>query len=299
MARCLVTGYKGYIGNHLYKKLEELGHEVIGIDLQEEISKDINSLQGLVKDNNGNFHPHYWNFKPEFIFHLACYPRVAYSIENPVKTMENNVLATSRVLDFAKHVGVKRVIYSSSSSVVGNGDGPTSPYGLQKLISEMECKLYSELYGVDTVSLRYFNVYSKDQTADGPYATAIANWMKYIRENKKPFITGDGEQKRDMLHVFDAVHANVFAMEFEDKFNGHSFDVGTGENISLNKIKDLVYNHFSDVDFIYVEERKGDVLETKANVQPLKSLGWTAQMNIDEGIEDCFRSLKSELSQYR
>ena len=92
MARCLVTGHKGYIGAHLVRKLEELGHEVQGIDLQEEYSKDINSLQGLAEDDQGNFHPHYWNFKPEYIFHLACFPRVAYSVEYPVRTMENNVL---------------------------------------------------------------------------------------------------------------------------------------------------------------------------------------------------------------
>ena len=296
MSKCLVTGHKGYIGAHLYKELVECGHEVIGIDLQEEISKDINSLQGLKKDENGNFHPHFWNFKPEFIFHLACFPRVAYSVENPVLTMENNVLATSRVLDFANRVGAKRVIYSSSSSVVGNGDGPTSPYGLQKLFSEMECKLYSELYGVDTVCLRYFNVYSEDQQADGPYATAIANWMKFIRENRSPFITGTGEQKRDMLHVSDAVQANMFAMRYHKNFSGKNYDVGTGENISLNKVRDIVYNHFPDVNFDYVEERKGDVFETKANTEPLEDLGWKAQMNIDKGIEKCFRSLKDELS---
>ena len=109
--------------------------------------------------------------------------------------------------------------FSSSSSVVGNGDGPTSPYGLQKLISEMECKLYAELYGVDTVSLRYFNVYSEDQKADGPYATAIANWMQFIRDGKTPFITGTGEQRRDMLHVSDAVRANIFAMERKEDGN--------------------------------------------------------------------------------
>ena len=290
MARCLVTGHRGYIGTHLYETLQELGHEVQGIDLFEghDINKDLREYNEPVR---GGFHPHYYNFKPEYIFHLACFPRVGYSVENPVRTMENNVLCTSNILNFAKHVGAKRVIYSSSSSVVGDGDGPTNPYGLQKLVSEMECKLYSELYGVDTVSLRYFNVYSEDQEADGPYATAIANWMKYIRKGKTPFITGTGEQRRDMLHVSDAISANIFAMERDDKFNGAHFDVGTGDNISLNEVKDIVQKYFTDIAFEYREERQGDVMVTLADVLPLQDLGWKAEIGAEAGVDRCFKKL--------
>lgn len=289
MSRCLVTGHRGYIGSHLFKALQDAGHEVQGIDLSEghDILRDLKEYNA---PDRGVFHPHYFNFKPEYVFHLACFPRVAYSVEFPVETMQNNVLCTTNVLNFAKHVGAKRVIYSSSSSVVGNGDGPTSPYGLQKLVSEMECKLYTELYGVDTVSLRYFNVYSEDQSADGPYATAIANWMEFIRKNKSPFITGNGEQRRDMLHVSDAVRANIFAMERKEDFGGKNYDVGTGKNISLNEVKDIVRQHF-DINFDYVDERPGDVFETRANTEPLRSLGWSTNTSIKEGVNECFESL--------
>ena len=292
MVKCLVTGHRGYIGSCLIKKLEELGHQVQGIDLFE--GHNILSDLEEYSDGSQRFHPHYYDFKPEYIFHLACIPRVAYSVEEPVVTMKNNVLATSCVLNFARKVGAKRVIYSGSSSVVGNGDGPTNPYGLQKLISEMECKLYSDLYGLDTVSLRYFNVYSSCQKADGPYATAIANWMKYIREGKNPFITGNGEQRRDMAHLEDVVSANIFAMEYKDKFNGRYFDIGTGTNISLNQIKDIVLSYFPNVKFDYIEERKGDVLHTLADVSKISEYGWEPSVNIDEGINECFRSLKNE-----
>ncbi len=285
MSRCLVTGHKGYIGSKVFKKLQELGHEVIGIDLKEKISKDI--LDYLKEDSDGQFHPYYSSFKPEYIFHLACVPRVAYSVEFPVETMENNVLITSCVLNFARKIGCKRVIYSGSSSVVGNGNGPSSPYGLQKLISEMECKLYSDLYGLDTVTLRYFNVYSEDQQAEGPYATAIANWMKYIRQGSSPFITGDGNQRRDMAYVHDVVSANIFAMQFEGEFKGNHYDVGTGENISLNEIKFIV-EKYHNVKFEYVPERKGDVLLTRANMKPLMALGWAPKMDLMSGINKCF-----------
>lgn len=291
MSRCLVTGHKGYIGSKVFKELKKQGHEVLGIDLKEEVPKDI--LIYLKENDEGEFHPRYSSFEPEYIFHLACIPRVAYSVENPVETMTNNALSTSYVLNFARKNKVKRVIYSGSSSVVGNGNGPTNPYGLQKLISEMECKLYSDLYGLDTVTLRYFNVYSICQTVNGPYATAVANWMHSIREGKNPFITGDGTQRRDMAYVDDVVSANIFAMNYEGRFSGSYYDIGTGDNISLNEIKDIISNYYPDVKFDYIHDRPGDVLYTKANIEPIKALGWSPSTMINEGIRKCFgRNLK-------
>lgn len=293
MSKCLVTGHKGYIGAKLFQELEKAGHEVIGIDIKDE--KDINSLQGLLEDNEGKFHPYWYGFQPEYIFHLACWPRIGLSVNNPVKTMKNNVLAGSNVLNFARKVGAKRVIYSSSSSIEGNGDGPTNPYALQKMTTEIECKLYSELYGLDTVSLRYFNVYSEDQPAEGPYATAISNWMNYIRQEKTPFITGDGSQQRDMLHVDDAVSANIFAMNRKTDFAGSVYDVGTGKNVSLKEIRDVVKGLFPSVVFDYRPSRPNEVLSTKANTTPLKELGWEARTSIKDGLFRCFKKLREEI----
>jgi UDP-glucose 4-epimerase len=284
MSKCLITGYKGYIGSQLYKKLKELGHDVVGIDLQEghDINKDLH--HGLDKNS---FHPEYFNFKPEYIFHLAYIPRVGYSVENPVETTKNNILCTTNVLNFAKAVGAKRVIFSSSSSVVGDGDGPVSPYALQKLYDEMQCRLWSKIYGLDTVSLRYFNVYSEDQEAKTAYATAIANWMHHIKRDKKPFLNGDGENRRDMLHVNDAVSANVFAMNYGGLFAGKSFDVGTGNNISLNEVIKIIHKYFPEVEFEKRPPRKGDVLLTRAKTSDLKKL-----VDINSGINSCFKKLK-------
>ena len=283
MSKCLVTGHKGYIGSHLYDTLKSLGHEVIGIDYKNNPEQNI--LNALNRDQ-------FLSFCPEYIFHMACLPRVGYSVEHPVETMSNNVLSTSVVLKFAKDIKCRRVIYSSSSAILGNGDGPTNPYGLQKFISEEECKLYSKLYGLDTVSLRYFNVYSADQPSDGPYATAISNYMQYIRDNKNPFITGAGEQRRDMVNVEDVVRANIFAMEHKENFNGENYDVGTGDNISLNKIKDIVLQYFPEVVFDYVNERPGEVATTQGDPKPLRDLGWETKIQIIKGINECFSLLK-------
>jgi len=293
MARCLVTGHMGYIGSGLYKALKEAGHEVMGIDLKD----GHNILETLKPQSDGGFHRHWANFKPEYIFHLAAIPRVAYSVENPVEVIENNVLSTLYVLEFARFVGAKRVIYSSSSSVIGNGQGPESPYGASKYMPESMCGVWSRLYGVDAVALRYFNVYSPDQTAEGPYATAVANWMQFIREEKNPFITGDGHQRRDMANKLDVISANIFCMEHDGAFDGQWFDVATGKNISLNEMKKIVLKYFPEIEFDYVQSRSGDVMSTKADIKPLGSLGWLASKNIFDGVSECFAQLRDELSQ--
>ncbi len=278
----LVTGHKGYIGGNLFRELQKAGHNVRGIDLKE--GNDI--IDGI------EFGDH---FLPEVIFHLAAIPRVVYSIENPTEVMRNNIQSTSVVLKYAKEVGAM-VVYSSSSSVEGNGNGPESPYALSKLVGEMEALLYNRLYGVDTVSLRYFNVYSVDQLAEGPYATCVANWRRFITDGKVPYITGDGEQRRDMAHVSDVVSANIFCMKNRNNKDliGKAFDVGTGNNISLNEMKELVSQSLPELEFEYVSARPGDVMLTKANIQPLLNLGWKPQVDIREGIKTCFLEFINE-----
>ena len=288
--RILVTGHKGYIGSHLFKTLQDLGHNVAGVDLQ---GCTIEGKELPGEDICEGYTIKFYEFMPEFIFHLAAIPRVGYSIEHPVEVMRNNILSTSKTLKFAKHFSIP-VVYSSSSSVVGNGSGPTNPYALSKLTGEMETILYDSLYNVKTVALRYFNVYSKDQEADGPYATAVANWMKYIREGKNPFITGDGSQRRDMAHVADVVSANTFCMDNIDKLRGETFDVGTGNNVSLSEMKEVVSKILPGVNFDMMPARPGEVMATKANIKHFKKFGWCARIKIENGIKECFVTLKGE-----
>lgn len=290
MAKCLVTGHKGYIGSHVFKKLEEMGHQVVGWDLKEPTLRgnfwgcDVRLMTNFVE----------WGKEQKFdyIFHLAAMPRVEFSVEKPTDTFSHNVYGTQAVLEFAHKTGVKRVIFSSSSAIYGDGKGPTSPYGLQKLQSEMLCKYYSDFYGLDTVSLRYFNVYSEDQPTDGAYSTVIAAWMERLRQQKNLLINGDGEHRRDFIHVDDIVNVNIKAMENKKDFEGMAIDIGTGKNYSLNMIKTYITCMHKDAKFVYGPERAGDAKVTLADTTHQDSLGWKAQVEFEEGLDRCFIKCK-------
>jgi nucleoside-diphosphate-sugar epimerase len=290
--KAIITGHKGYIGGNLYKELLRQGHEVAGIDLK---GCSIGGKELPGEDICDGFPVDFYEFHPDVIFHLAAIPRVEYSVQNPVIVMKNNVLSTSVTMKFAKFVGAP-VVYSSSSSVVGNGSGPCSPYALSKYVGEMEALMYTELYKVKAIALRYFNVYSYDQEADSEYATVVCNWKKYILEGRTPYITGDGEQRRDMTHVDDVVSANIFCANNINKEDlwGHWYDVGSGENISLNELKEIVKKHFPGQSFDYRPPRAGDVDLTKADLSKFNSHGWNSKVKLSKGLSAVYERLLNE-----
>lgn len=270
--KTLITGHKGYIGSKLCARLLDLGHNVTGIDL-----KDGEDLISCLPDEDY-----------DYVFHMAALPSVEYSVRNPSYTFRQNAYATSILLEWAYNHHVKRVIFSSSAAAVGNGKGPTSPYGLHKLICEQECKLYSDLYKLDTVSLRYYNVFSADQEYGGSYSTVISAWIEMIKRGLPLKIDGDGEQSRDFINVADIIDANIFCMNYDKKFNGEFYDVGTGTTISLNQIKDIINVINNKAEFINTPPRDGDILTSKADITKLKNIGWTAKIDPTQSIYDCF-----------
>jgi UDP-glucose 4-epimerase len=271
--KVLVTGHKGYIGSHLFSDLSRLEHDVRGIDL-----KDGEDILHCLPDENF-----------DYVFHLAAQPRVEFSVQHPSYTMKQNVLVTSTLLEWAKNHGVKRVIFSSSAAVNGNGDGvPTSPYGLHKLMSEMECRLFSELYGLDTVCLRYFNVYSENQKFGGSYSTAISAWMEMIRQGKSPRIDGDGEQTRDFIHVNDVVFANICAMQSTSWFGGKTYNIASGQSVTMNYIRDFIDSRHN-VEWNEAPPRLGDVKHSSADISETQNeLDFEPQVSIDDGLSRCF-----------
>lgn len=265
--KILLTGHKGYIGSRLYKKLVDLGYNVVGIDLKDNKS----TIDCLPNENY------------DYVFHLAAFPSVQFSVENPSYTMKNNVLSSSVLLEWCLKKKVKRLIFSSSAAA----DKIESPYGLQKRITEMECELFAKLYGLDTVSLRYYNVYSEDQEFNGPYSTVINHWMNCIKNKQPLFLDGDGEQTRDFVHVDDVVAANIFCMTAQKNFDGSILDVGVGKETSLKYIKFYI-DQENDVSWIKRPQRVGDVRDSKSDPSKLKRLGWKPKISIQEGLKRCF-----------
>ena len=271
--KALVTGHKVYIGSHLFKAL--IGHRgidtILGIDLQ-----DGDDILHCLPDKDF-----------DVVFHFAAFPRVEYSVLNPSYTFRQNALVTSVLLDWSRKHNVKKFIFSSSSAIMGDGDGmPKSPYGAHKLMSEIECNLYRDLYGIQTTCLRYFNVYSENQPYGGAYTTAISAWMEMIKTGHPLRIDGDGEQTRDFVHVDDVVSANLLAMERDDMNDNH-YDVGCGRSYSLNYVKNFIDQHHT-VSWDHAPERKGDARNTLANINPLKEKGWKPSVDFDQGLGRCF-----------
>jgi UDP-glucose 4-epimerase len=265
--KILVTGHKGYIGSKLFNKLDDGINIIHGIDL---------------KDGRDVLH-HLSNTSYDYVFHLAAFPSVQQSVEEPSDTFRNNAYATSVLLEWAKNHNVKRVIFSSSAAAAS----VTSPYGLHKRISEQECRLYSQLYGLDTVCLRYYNVYSEDQIYGGSYSTAISAWMQMIREGKELRIDGDGEQTRDFVHVDDVVSANIFCMNQDKPFAGAVHDVASGASCSLNSVREVI-NKNHNVTWNEKPERKGDIKHSHSDISGLLSLGWKPFVAIEDGLQRCF-----------
>ena len=252
MMKCLVTGGAGFIGSHLVEELLKQGHQVAVID-------DLSSGRKENLNPAAEFHQadllQLAVIQPLFkgvdwVFHCAALPRVQYSLEHPLESNRANVEGTLNVLLAARDGGVKKFIYSASSSAYGNQTemplreempaNPVSPYGLQKYIGELYCRLFSDVYGLPTVSLRYFNVYGPRMSAEGAYATVIAIFLRQRQAGQSLTITGDGQQRRDFTFVGDVVRANLLAAENPQVGRGKVINIGSGRNYSVNQVAEMI-----------------------------------------------------------
>ena len=252
--KAIVTGGAGFIGSNLVDKLIDMGVEVHIIDdLSTGFEKNINPKATFHKIDISTLNPDlaWWEFKnTDVIFHLAALARVQPSIENPIPFDKVNIGGTLRMLKLAHNLGVKRFIYSASSSAYGNATkfptpeehptNPLSPYGLQKYVGEQYCKMFSQVYNLDTVSLRYFNVYGERMSLEGAYKLAIPIFANQILNGKPLTINNDGEQRRDFTYVGDVVNANILAATNPEDLKGEAFNIGNGNNYSVNELADML-----------------------------------------------------------
>lgn len=223
------------------------------------------------------------------VFLLAAKARVQPSIEEPVEYEVNNTIGTLNVLKCASDAGVRRVVYSASSSAYGNTEklpsvesdpvNPLSPYGAQKYYGEVMCKMFSEVYGLETVSLRYFNIYGERQNVGGAYAMVIGIFVDQLLKGEPMTIRGDGEQRRDFTYVGDVVNANILASQSEKVGNGEVINIGNGDNRSINEIADMIGDNKVNVDPVI------EPPETLAdNSKARELLGWEPKGNINTWI---------------
>jgi len=290
----LVTGGAGFIGSHIVDALLQDGHIVHVID---------NFSTGKRENCNKNAHYHEYDLTDtkntkkfveimnnvDTIFHTAALAHVQPSIEDPLRYELNNTIGTVNILKSAVAGSVKRFIYSASSSVYGNSTmlplkesdepNPISPYAAQKYYGEIYCKMFSEIYNIETVSLRYFNVYGERQNLEGAYANVIGVFIQQCINNEPMTINGDGKQKRDFIYVGDVVKANILASQSKKIGKGETINIGSGISKSVNEIAAMIGGNKIFVDPVK-EPRESLADRSKAK----KLLNWQPKVNIENWI---------------
>lgn len=299
--RVLVTGGAGFIGSNLVDTLLDKGYDVSIIDDFSTGKRD--NINPKAKLYEIALHKATVDELAvilegiEIVYHTAALARVQPSIKDPVRYNEANVTSVVNLLTACVKAKVKRVVYSASSSAYGNATQfptpethPTdslSPYGLQKYIGELYCKMFSKVYGIDTVCLRYFNVYGERMNFEGAYKTVIGVFAEQKKNNKPLTITNDGNQKRDFTYVQDVVSANILAGESKEVFFGEVFNIGNGDNVSVNEVADMIGG-----EKVYGESRL-EPFETLADNNKARTiLGWKTTGNLKEFINNKLWNLK-------
>ena len=300
----LVTGCAVFIGSHLVDKLLEMGHQVTVVDNESStcnqefywndkawnVRADISDAQVMEQVfscvNEGM--P-----KIDWVFHLAAYSRIQIALQNPVGCVRTNVLGTTTLLQNAREHGVKAFVNSSTSSSYGLKNEPPlredmtpdclNPYSVSKVAAENVCKMYSDLFDLNIVNLRYFNVYGDRQPLVGQYAPVVGLFLEQWKRGEAFTIVGDGEQRRDFTHVDDVVKANIAAAERASDITGETINVGTGTNHSVNQIADMISNSYTKN---FIPPRPAEARVTLADISKAKKLlGYMPSIEISDWIE--------------
>ncbi|MDD4972261.1 MAG: SDR family oxidoreductase [Paludibacter sp.] len=305
--KVVVTGGAGFIGSHIADALIQRGYQVTVIDNLS--TGRMKNIQHLVDNDSIN-----WVLgsvtdlsllercfaDAEFVFHEAAIPSVPRSVGNPLASHEANLNGTLKVLIAARDTKVKKVVFASSSSVYGDTPtlpkkedmipDPLSPYAVNKIGAEYYCRVFNRVYGLQTVCLRYFNVYGPRQNPNSEYAAVIPKFISQIIQGEPPVIFGDGEQSRDFTFVSDVVSANILAAE--NDVTG-VFNIGSGSKITLNDLTSIMLKLLKrdDIRPVYEKERLGDIKHSLADISAAKSFGYKPKYSIESGLRETIRSL--------
>ncbi len=308
-ARYLITGGAGFIGSHIAEALLDSGESVRILDnLATGKETNLAALGGHAQFIQGDLRD-YDTVRAamegvEVVFHQGALASVPRSIADPVGSLETNINGTQNVLLAARDSGVRRVVYASSSSVYGNtptlpkredmSPHPMSPYAVQKLTGELLCGVFTRIYSLETVALRYFNVFGPRQDPRSEYAAVIPRFLTALVEKRRPVVFGDGEQTRDFTYVTNVVRANLLAASSSDAV-GYAMNIGCGERISLNTVLRLAGELLDvTVDADYRQERPGDVRDSLADISLARRLlGYEPTIGFREGLARSLDALRS------
>ncbi len=292
----LVTGGAGFIGSNLVDYLIKQGHEVICIDNESAECNDKfywnNSACNIIGDITDYSFMKNCFTKVDYVFHLAAESRLQPAIKNPIEAVYKNCVGTTTILQCAREAGVKRLVYSSTSSGYGFNPSPNvetqpddclNPYSASKVAAEKFCKMYSDLYGLETIVLRYFNVFGERSPTRGQYAPVIGIFDRQKNNDEPLTIVGDGTQRRDFIYVGDVAKANLIAAEasLDKKYFGQVFNIGSGVNYSVQQIADAISNNQT-----YIPKREGEMETTWSNIdKALEILNWKPEIDVLEWIK--------------
>ncbi len=308
--RALVTGGAGFIGGHIVERLLREGWEVRVLDdFSTGRAENLASVASQIELLKGDIRDVALVARAvegvEVVFHEAAVPSVPRSVEEPVRTNDVNVNGTLNVLEQARQGGVRRVVYAASSSAYGDTPtlpkiesmpaNPMSPYALQKYVGEVYCRLYANLYGLETVALRYFNIYGPRQNPDSEYAAVIPRFLRACLRGESPRIYGDGEQTRDFTFVGDAVQANLLAADAK-RASGHVMNVGGGARTSLNLLLETI-RQITGTKLLAIHEpaRVGDVRDSLAALDRAGDLlGYVPGTSLRQGLERILESMQPD-----
>ena len=291
-----VTGGLGFIGSHLVGKLNE-DNDIVIVD--DQTSGNIKNLEGLDFTKIDTDFTDITQAKLEmifedvdYVFHMAAMTSVLESVNNPLRSNEVNITGTLKVLEAAKNCEVKKLILSSSSAVYGetetvpisekNPINPLSPYAVTKATGELYCKIYSEIYELSTIALRYFNVFGPKQDPKSQYAAVIPIFIDKLLKKESPIIYGDGEQTRDFVSVKQIVEANILAAKSSET---SSYNIGLGKSTSINQLFEMINDIIGkDISPIYENERAGEIKHSVADISKAKSIGYTPKNDFKEEL---------------
>ncbi|MFO7915860.1 MAG: SDR family oxidoreductase [Candidatus Krumholzibacteriales bacterium] len=300
MSKYLVTGGAGFIGSNIVEELVEMGEEVVVLDDLstgyldniEGFMDDIDLIKGDIRDGEA---VRKGMAGVDYVLHQAALASVPRSIDDPVLVNDVNVNGTINILEHARKAGVKRLVYAASSSAYGDSEispkneqlrpRPLSPYAVSKLVGEHYCSVYSNVYGLPTISLRYFNVFGPRQDPGSQYAAVVPIFISSLLEGRTPVIYGDGEQSRDFTFVSNVVRANILAAKSEGAA-GEMMNVACGDQYTVNRLLEIISEYLgSDTEPEFEDPRPGDVKHSLADISKAgRMIDYSVEVSFEEGL---------------